>query len=58
MPLELRYDISRADAAHAFVSLFQIYSEVQAQSVVTRNPEDVASERAQGLEPLRQQPQQ
>lgn len=44
MPLELRYDISRADAAHAFVSLFQIHSEVQTQSAVTRNPENVASE--------------
>lgn len=44
IPLEFRYDISRADAAHAFVSLFQIHSEVQAQSAVTRNPVDAASE--------------
>lgn len=44
IPLEFRYDISRADAAHAFVSIFQIHSEVQAQSAVMRNPVDAASE--------------
>lgn len=44
MPLELRYDISRAGADHAFVSLFQIHSEVQAQSAVTRKPVDATSE--------------